>query len=165
MHVKRSMSKADRRRLVAASDSASVSDVEAAEELSEDDKPLSSIIQTKKRKTRVQGPRQPKKTSKETESEASELLSEDNAAVDEAELQLLAIESRRLDFEVAKWKQQQALRRETLKLKSEEINLKEATTKQKQQTQMMELRARLIKALDEAGKDPSETKKYLALLL
>ncbi|KAF1774553.1 hypothetical protein GQ600_12883 [Phytophthora cactorum] len=74
--------------------------------------------------------------------------------VNEAELQLLAIESRRLDFEVVKWKQQQALRRETLKLKSEEINLKETTTKQKQQTQMMELRARLLKALDEAGKPP-----------
>ncbi|KAG2794897.1 hypothetical protein PC116_g26953 [Phytophthora cactorum] len=160
----RSMSQADRRRLMAASDSASDSDVVTAEDLSEDDKPLGSMVQRKKRKTEAHQPPQRKKNSKQSQKEATETLFEDDQAVNEAELQLLAIESRRLDFEVVKWKQQQALRRETLKLKSEEINLKETTTKQKQQTQMMELRARLLKALDEAGKPPAEAKKYLAVL-
>ncbi|KAG2787839.1 hypothetical protein PC129_g22189 [Phytophthora cactorum] len=158
------MSQADRRRLMAASDSASDSDVVTAEDLSEDDKPLGSMVQRKKRKTEAHQPPQRKKNSKQSQKEATETLFEDDQAVNEAELQLLAIESRRLDFEVVKWKQQQALRRETLKLKSEEINLKETTTKQKQQTQMMELRARLLKALDEAGKPPAEAKKYLAVL-
>ncbi|KAF1774581.1 hypothetical protein GQ600_11117 [Phytophthora cactorum] len=119
---------------------------------------------TRTRKTEAHQPPQRKKNSKQSQKEATETLFEDDQAVNEAELQLLAIESRRLDFEVVKWKQQQALRRETLKLKSEEINLKETTTKQKQQTQMMELRARLLKALDEAGKPPAEAKKYLAVL-
>ncbi|ETO60396.1 hypothetical protein F444_21400 [Phytophthora nicotianae P1976] len=162
MHVKRSLSQADRRRLIAASASASDSDVTG--ELSEDDKPLRSVAQRKKRKVEGQETPQAKKASNESDNEIIEPIFEDDSAVDEAELQLLAIESRRLDFEVAKWKQHQALRHETLKLKSEEITLKETTTKQKQQTQMMELRARLIQALDEAGKDPAESKKYLALL-
>lgn len=167
MHVKRSMSKADRRRLTAR-DSTSDSDVSSTEELSDDDKPLSSIVKTKKRKNEASEATPPtKKPSRKDESilnEASKPLFEDNSVVDEVELQLLAIETRQLDFEVAKWKRQQALRRETLQLKSEEINLKETTTKQQQQTQVMELRARIVKALDEAGIAPAQTRKYLALL-
>ncbi|GMF50718.1 unnamed protein product [Phytophthora fragariaefolia] len=88
----------------------------------------------------------------------------DRSMEQEAALQLLAIETRRLDFEVAKWKQQQALRREALQLKAEEIALKEATTRQRQQTHVMELRAKLLKALDEAGAPPAQTREYLALL-
>uniref|UniRef100_A0AAV1UPX1 Uncharacterized protein n=1 Tax=Peronospora matthiolae TaxID=2874970 RepID=A0AAV1UPX1_9STRA len=73
---------------------------------------------------------------------------------------------RRLHYycEVAKWKWQQTLRRERLQLKREEIQYKEKLTKQQLQVQVMELRARLGKALDEAGQSPAQAKKYLALL-
>ena len=45
-----------------------------------------------------------------------------------------------------------------------EFNYKEKMTKQQLQVQMMELRASLVKALDEAGQSPAQAKKYLALL-
>ncbi|KAL4150565.1 hypothetical protein PRNP1_009967 [Phytophthora ramorum] len=125
---------------------------------------LSSFISTNKRKNEASEASQGTKTPRKGEmtlNEAPETLFDRQ---DEAELQLLVIESRRLDFEVAKWKQQQKLRRETLQLKSEEINLKEATTRQQLQTQGMELRARLIKALDETNKPPAQMREYLELL-
>ncbi|KAL4123872.1 hypothetical protein PRIC2_009718 [Phytophthora ramorum] len=126
--------------------------------------PLSSFTSPSKRKNEASEASQGTKTPRKGEmilNEAPETLFDRQ---DEAELQLLVIESRRLDFEVAKWKQQQKLRRETLQLKSEEINLKEATTRQQLETQGMELRARLIKALDETNKPPAQMREYLELL-
>jgi 2C-methyl-D-erythritol 2,4-cyclodiphosphate synthase len=163
MHVKRSMSEADRRRLLRSA-SASNSD---SEQLSDDDKPLSAFVDSKKRKNVASALPPAKKTARKDDvalNEAFEVVIEDGPAQNEVELQLVAIETRRLDFEVAKWKQQQALGFEALRLKSEEIELKEATTKQLHQVQVMELRARLLKALDEVGKPAAQARKYLALL-
>ncbi|OWZ19067.1 hypothetical protein PHMEG_0006734 [Phytophthora megakarya] len=162
MQEKQSTFKAARQRLVAADDSSTASESNG-EEHSDEEK---ATVNQNKRKNEAQEPSPPKKAPKTTENglnEAPEALFETNAAV-EVELELLAIESRRLDFEVVKWKQQQALRRQTLQLKCEEINLKEATTKQQQQTQKMELRAKLIKALDEAGTALTQVREYLALV-
>ena len=77
---------------------------------------------------------------------------------------LLAVETRQLDFAVAKWKQQLTLRRERLQLKRAEIQFKERVTKQQLQLQVMELRARLVKALEETKQSPAQATKYLALL-
>ncbi|OWY96611.1 hypothetical protein PHMEG_00033082 [Phytophthora megakarya] len=162
MQVKQSTFKAARQRLIAADDSSTASESNG-EEHSDEEK---ATVNQNKRKNEVQEPSPPRKAPKTTENslnEAPEALFETNAAV-EVELELLAIESRRLDFEVIKWKQQQALRRQTLQLKCEEINLKGATTKQQQQTQEMEIRAKLIKALDEAGTAVTQVREYLALL-
>lgn len=156
MHVKRSTS--DRRRLSALNDTTSDSDEGATKKLA--DKPQ---LHRKKRKIATREPSLAKKTHETSLNEVPEHPCTSNSTTKESELQLLAIESRRLDFEVVKWKQQQALRRETLMLKSEEISVKETTTRQKQETRMMELHAKLIIALDKAGK-VEQANEYLALL-
>ncbi|CAH0490415.1 unnamed protein product [Peronospora farinosa] len=173
MHVKRSMPKADRRRLIA-SNSMSDFDVVAPEDFSDDNRLLSSLAMRKmKHKNETSAPAKNKQGNGRHEAseplfeasdplfEASEPLFED---AHEVELQLLAIETRRLDFEVAQWKQQQMLRREALQLKREEIKLKEVTTKQQQHTHVMELKTGILQALDQVGQPPAQARKYLALL-
>uniref|UniRef100_A0AAV1UNB3 Uncharacterized protein n=1 Tax=Peronospora matthiolae TaxID=2874970 RepID=A0AAV1UNB3_9STRA len=169
MHVKRSTSTADRRRLMA-SDSASDSDA------LDSNQRLNCNVKGRKRKNEEEevAKKVSRKTSSKKEKELNSVSkegakSQKNAvhAPDAAyteELKLIAMETRQLNFEVAKWKQQQTLRRERLQLKREEIQYKEKLTKQQLQVQVMELRARLGKALDEAGQSPAQAKKYLALL-
>ena len=169
MHVKRSMSTADHRHLMA-SDSASDSDV------LDDNQRLNCIVNGKKRENeeeevaRKVSRKRSSKKEKELKSVSKKGAKSQKKAVDAPDaahtekLKLVAMETRQLDFEVAKWKQQQTLRRERLQLKREEINYKEKMTKQQLQVQVMKLRARLVKALDEAGQSPVQAKKYLALL-
>lgn len=152
---------AGRRRIDIASESTSAPDVLHVDDFVEHDQQSTSFVQGKKRKIAAQ---EPVHASKTYFHEPPHFLYEDSPAIDETELQLLSIESCRLEFEVKRWKQQQALRREKLQLKSEEITLKEATTKEKQKTQMMELRSKLFNALDEAGKGAEEADEYFALL-
>ncbi|KAE8967333.1 hypothetical protein PR002_g28096 [Phytophthora rubi] len=158
MHVKKGSTRRSKPR-----SSSSDSDAVPTEDLDDNATPV-SVTTGVKRKSNAERPVQIKKTSRTSLNEASSPLIEDNSVEDEAELQLLAIEARRLDFEVSKWKQQQKLRRETLQLKAEEISLKEATTRQTQQTQVMELKAKVLKALDKVGTTPAQARKYLALL-
>ncbi|EGZ10603.1 hypothetical protein PHYSODRAFT_388340, partial [Phytophthora sojae] len=87
------------------------SDVVPVEDLGNNETPVSAVTSGMKRKSDApERPTQHKKNSRRTLNEADNPVIEDNSVEDEAELQLLAIEARRLDFEVAKWKQQQALR-------------------------------------------------------
>ncbi|CAH0482803.1 unnamed protein product [Peronospora belbahrii] len=142
MHVrKKTMPKADRRRL-AASDSKS-----------DADRKIQTVKSANKSSRKEEG---------NALNEALEPLIK--APSDEAEFQLLAIQTDQLEFKVAQWKQQQMLRRDALQLKSEEIKLKEMITKQQQHTQVMELKAGIFKALDEANQSSAQAKKYLALL-
>ncbi|CAI5708999.1 unnamed protein product [Peronospora destructor] len=143
------MPKAARQRLMA-----SDSDVGLPEDFSDDDRLSSSFTMRKKHKKETSVP------AKNTSRKQSEAVRE----AYEVELQLLAIETRRLDFEVAQWKHHQMLRREALQLKSEEIKTKEVTTKQQQQTHVMELKAGILQALDQAGQLPAQARTYLALL-
>ncbi|CEG41924.1 uncharacterized protein PHALS_12236 [Plasmopara halstedii] len=161
MNSKRTLSDVDRRRLRAANEITSNLSAMAAQELPQDGKYPNSHEQGKKRKIVSQEPFDARRNYVH---KPPQFMHEDRPNIDEAELQLLIVESQRLDFEVSKWKQQQALRRETLQLKSEEISLKEATTKQKQETQMMEIRAKVFDALEKAGKGPDEVNEYFALL-
>ena len=158
MHVKRSMSKADRQRLIARD---STSDSDVGEAFAGNDNLPSALAMRKKQKTETSAPA--KNTTKRQENWVSE-APEPLLQAHEMELQLLAIETRRLDFEVAQWKQQQLLRREALQLKREEIKLKEATTKQQQHTHVMDLKAGILQALDQAGQPPAQARLYLALL-
>ncbi|KAG6587145.1 uncharacterized protein IUM83_03022 [Phytophthora cinnamomi] len=153
MHVKKNCVRQSKPR-----SSSSDSDAGPTEELGNEETSVSSVTAGAKRKS--DAPERPTPSKKRLLTNAP-LIEHDEA---ELELQLLAVEARRLDFEVAKWKQQQTLRRETLRLKADEISLKEAATRQAQQTQVMELRAKLLKALDEVGTAPAQARKYLALL-
>lgn len=92
--------------------------------------------------------------------ETSDAAAEQNAV----ELQELELAARRLEFQAAQWKQQLALRKERLQLKSEEINGKETLTRQQQQVEAMEIRARVLRALGEMHKTPEQIREYLTLL-
>ncbi|KAG7399067.1 hypothetical protein PHYBOEH_009845 [Phytophthora boehmeriae] len=97
-------------------------------------------------------------------SRSTEETKSDQSPVSSFECQELELESRRLDFEVAQWKQQEALRLDRLQLKSEEIMGKETLTRQQQELEAMEIRARVIQALHATKKSPAEVREYLALL-
>ncbi|RLN82699.1 hypothetical protein BBJ28_00018978 [Nothophytophthora sp. Chile5] len=129
--------------------------------MSEDDVPLSTFRAFKRRKMRTNatgsGPR-PQRPA------PSQDLGGQEEAVSSTEWEMLELETRRLAFEVAQWKQQQALRRETLELKSEEIRCKEEVTRQQHEVQTMEVRARVVQALGEVGKTAAQAREYLDLL-
>ncbi|CAI5719020.1 unnamed protein product [Hyaloperonospora brassicae] len=177
MHMQKSLSKTERRRPTAG-ESASDSDVNAATERADDDRQSSGTATGTKRKTE-ENDRGAKTVSREMGRKKTKALRSAANATEQCgktepvggppaahadERVLLAVETRHLDFAVAKWKQQQTLRRERLQLKRAEIQFKERVTKQQLQMQVMELRARLVKALEETGQSPAQAKKYLALL-
>ncbi|RLN48559.1 hypothetical protein BBJ28_00023351 [Nothophytophthora sp. Chile5] len=129
--------------------------------LSEDDVPLSTFRALKRRKARANatgaGPR-PRRPAR-----SRDIGGQDEAGSSTGR-EMLELETRRLEFEVARWKEQQTLRRETLELKSEEIRCKGELTRQQHEVQTMEVRARVVQALGEAGKTAAQVREYLDLL-